>query len=133
MRNGVGILEVIHYQEGGEDWPPEWKRIKRGPAACRHNATREARRKSTFYVVEPWAEDLLEKAKFALAQGGRAGRSFFIYGEKGAGKTLLVEWMASELSLPIYYLDLRSKCLNGTALQEAITAGELRHCPPVIF
>ena len=40
--------------------------------------------------------------------------------------------MASELSLPIYYLDLRSKSLNGTALQEAIIAG-LRHCLPVIF
>ena len=45
----------------------------------------------------------------------------------------LVEWMARELSLPIYYLDLRSKFLNGTALQEAITAGRLRHCPPVVF
>ena len=41
--------------------------------------------------------------------------------------------MASELSLPIYYLDLRSKCLNGIVLQEAITAGKLRHCPPVII
>ena len=119
--------------ERGKDWPSEWKRIKRGPAVCRHIAAREARRKSTFYVVESWAEDLLAKAKFALAQNGGTGRPFFIYGEKGAGKTLLVEWMASELSLPIYYLDLRSKSLNGTALQEAITAGLLRHCLPVIF
>ena len=118
---------------GGKGWPLEWKRIKRGPAVCSHTAARETRRTSTFYIVETWAENLPEKARFALARGGRSGQSFFIYGEKGTGKTLLVEWMASQLSLPIYYLDLRSKCLNDTTLQVAITAGKLRHCSPVIF
>ena len=70
MRTSVGILEVYHYLERGKDWPSEWKRIKRGPAVCRDNVAREARRQSTFYVVESWAEDLLGKAKFALAQNG---------------------------------------------------------------
>ena len=40
-------------------------------------------------LLETKQYSLLDKAKFALAQGDRAGRSFFIYGEKGAGKTLL--------------------------------------------
>ena len=75
MRTSVGILEVLHYyQEPAKDWPSEWKRIKRRPAVCRHTTAREIRQKSTFYIVESWAEDFLEKAKFALAQGGRAGR-----------------------------------------------------------
>ena len=68
---------------------------------CSHTAARDTRRMSTFYIVESWAEALLEKARFALARGGRSGHSFFMYGEKGTGNTLLVEWMAGQLSLRV--------------------------------
>ena len=64
---------------------------------------------------------------------GRLRTTLFLHGQKGAGKTLFVEWLASELALPIYYIDLRSPCLDDSALRDAITPRKLRRNLPVIF
>ena len=60
-------------------------------------------------------------------------KTMFLHGQKGAGKTLFVEWLASELALPIYYLDLRAPYLDDGTLRDAITGRRVKHNPPVLF
>ena len=64
---------------------------------------------------------------------GRMRTTLFLHGQKGAGKTRFVEWLASELALPIYFIDLRSTCIDDSTLRDAITPRKLRHDLPVIF
>jgi len=126
-------LVVYELQRANPEYPPTWNRIKNGSLVYRHNSPLDKRRSSQFYIADKWAEDLLGRICFALQPRGPAARSFFIHGQKGAGKTLLVRWIASELKLPLYYLDLSSAWLDDVVLREAITVEKLRHCPPVVF
>ena len=52
---------------------------------------------------------------------------------KGSGKTWFVQWLASELGFPIYYIDLRASFLDDSVLRDALTPRKLRHNLPVFF
>jgi len=134
MRTSVGMVEVLELQQDSKDWPPEWQSVRQEKAVRRSaDLHRDRRSASSFYAVEKWAERILRHGEFAVKHHGRMRTSLFIHGQKGAGKTLFVEWLASELALPVYYIDLRSACLDDTTLRDAITPRKLRHNPPVIF
>ena len=72
-------------------------------------------------------------AEFGIKHAGRTRTSMFLHGEKGCGKTLFVEWLASELDLPIYCIDLRADFINDSVLRDSITPNKLRHNLPVLF
>lgn len=145
MRAQRGIVEVLELQQDNADWPPEWQSVRkenavRGEAESttmtkRRSAVHSAPdvRSTSFYFVQDWAERMMKHADFAMKHSGRMRTTLFLHGQKGSGKTLFVEWLASELGLPIYYIDLRASFLNDSVLRDALTPRKLRHNLPVIF
>ena len=79
------------------------------------------------------AKRMKKHATFAMEHKGRMRTTLFLHGQKGSGKTLFVEWLASELGLPIYYIDLQAPFLNDSVLRDALTPRKLKHDLPVIF
>ena len=75
----------------------------------------------------------MKHAEFAMKHSGRMRTTLFLHGQKGSGKTLFVEWLASDLGLPIYYIDLRASFLDDSVLRDALTPRKLRHNLPVLF
>ena len=140
VRTSVGMVEVLELQQDSKDWPPEWQSVRRERAVRRAAEASSGAppqdapvRGATFYAVEKWAGRLLLHGEFAVKHTSRLRTALFLHGQKGSGKTLFVEWLASELALPIYYIDLRSPCLDDSALRDAITPRKLRHNLPVII
>ena len=72
-------------------------------------------------------QQMLKHAEFGVKHKGRTRTTLFLHGDKGSGKTLFVEWLASEFVLPIYHIDLRAAFLNDRVLRDAITPRILRH------
>ncbi|HEU5397957.1 MAG TPA: AAA family ATPase [Gammaproteobacteria bacterium] len=73
------------------------------------------RRRETVYLPEGVLEDVLADARRFLGLRSsfeRLGvpwrRGFLLYGPPGTGKTTLVQCLATELSIPLYYLSLAS-------------------------
>ena len=140
-----GTVEVLELQQDSKDWPPEWQSVRKETAvrgdlesseetASRLDLHSTSDMKSTaYYFVQPWAERMKKHADFAMRHSGRIRTTLFLHGQKGSGKTLFVEWLASELGLPIYYIDLRASFLDDTLLRDALTPRKLRHDLPVIF
>lgn len=122
-----GTVEVMELQEEYKDSPPAWCSVRQERSVAKEGKGR------SHYSLNPWALRLKKEAEFAVMHGGKARTTLFVSGPKGSGKTIFVEWLAGELSLPIYYVDLRSPLVNDAILREAITAGKLRHNLPVLF
>jgi len=145
MRAQRGVVEVLELQQDCADWPPEWQSVRKESAVRGEDeSTSEAGRRSAihntpdmrstaYYYVQDWAQRMMKHADFAIKHGGRMRTTLFLHGQKGSGKTLFVEWLASELGLPIYYIDLRASFLSDSVLRDALTPRKLRHNLPVIF
>jgi mitochondrial chaperone BCS1 len=95
------------------DGKGEWRRLPTG----------QPRRISTVVLPGTVAEDVLQRARTFIesgdwyAQMGIAWRiGFGFWGPPRTGKTLLAVAIASELRLPLYYLDLASKDLTDREL-----------------
>ena len=131
MRVAVGMVEVMQLQKESTEWAPEWHEIRKEHAVNRSRTSSES--PSSHYSVQPWATRMLRHAEFGVKQQGRSRTCLFVHGSKGSGKTLFVEWLASELGLPIYYIDLHADFITDTVLRDAITPKKLRHNLPVIF
>ena len=134
MRANVGMVEVLQLQKESSDWGPEWKRIRKEravSAVCKVKSSAES--PCSYYSIQPWARRMRKHAEFGIKHAGRTRTSMFLHGEKGCGKTLFVEWLASELDLPIYCIDLRADFINDSVLRDSITPNKLRHNLPVLF
>jgi len=122
-----GQVEVFELQQEYKDYRPAWELIRR-ESCCSSRAPGLA-----HYAQQPWAEAVRRQVDFALGHGGRARLALFLSGQKGSGKTIFVEWLAGELQAPIYYIDLRSPCINDAVLRDSVARNRLRHNPPVLF
>ena len=131
MRASVGMVEVLQLEKESTEWGPEWHAIRKERAVNRGMSASGS--PSAYYSVQSWATKMLKHAEFAVQHKGRNRTSLFLHGAKGSGKTLFVEWLASELGLPIYYIDLRADFINDSVLRDAITSKKLHHNLPVIF
>ena len=145
MRARRGTVEVLELQKDSADWPPEWQSVRKDtavrgdveynsevgrPSAMHSTADM---RSSEYYFVQDWAKRMMKHADFAMKHSGRMRTTLFLHGQKGSGKTLFVEWLASDLGLPIYYIDLRASFLDDSVLRDALTPRKLRHNLPVLF
>jgi hypothetical protein len=72
-----------------------------------------ARKRNTVYFPDGLIEDVLNDAQQFLKSKDRYEpmgipwrRGYLLYGPPGTGKTTLVQMMATELNLPLYYLSL---------------------------
>ena len=131
MRATVGMVEVLQLQKEFTDWAPEWREIRRERAVNR--CVNASHCPSAYYSVQPWATQMLKHAEFGVRHKGRTRTCLFLHGTKGCGKTLFVEWLASELGLPIYHIDLRADFITDSVLRDSITPRKIRHNLPVIF
>ena len=119
-RTHKGHVTVMALVNESKDWGPQWEKIRESPAV----------NQSSGYHAADWAQELLLHGEFAIK---RSRTAFFLHGKKGSGKTLFVEYLASELNVPIYYIDLTASYLEDSVLQDAITQRMLKHDLPVIF
>lgn len=85
------------------------------------------------YNCGDWAVQCKNRAEYAIRHRGKTRVTLFVSGAKGSGKTLFVEWLAGELALPVYSIDLSSPLVTNEALREAVTPHKLIHNLPVIF
>jgi len=76
---------------------------------------------------------LKNRAEYAIRHRGKSRVTLFVSGAKGSGKTLFVEWLAGELGLPLYNIDLGSPTVTNEILREVVTPNKLVHNLPVIF
>ena len=131
MRTTEGRVEVYDLQQDCKDWSPEWQRV-RNENAIRGDMTQGA---GSFaqYHVKGWAMQMLKYAEFATKHTTRMKTTLYLHGPKGSGKTVFVEWLASELGLPIYFIDLQSGLITDDVLRDALTPRRLKHNLPVIF
>ena len=68
-----------------------------------------------------------------LDHGGKIRAPLFVSGQKGAGKTIFVEWLAGRLGVPVYYMSLRSSLLDDASLTQLLMPSNLKHNLPVLF
>lgn len=145
MRAQRGTVEVLELQKDSADWPPEWQSVRKDTAVrgdVEYNSEMGRRsaihgtsdmRSTAYYFVQSWAKQMMKHADFAMKHSGRMRTTLFLHGQKGSGKTLFVEWLASDLGVPIYYIDLRASFLDDSVLRDALTPRRLRHDLPVLF
>lgn len=128
MRTNTGVIEVYELtKDGPADAKYYWQR-------CRKERSVSVGGKGTFtYCPGDWAITLKNRAEYAVRHRGKNRVSLFVSGRKGCGKTLFVEWLAGELCLPLYSVDLCSPHVTNEVLREMITPGKLAHNLPVIF
>merc|ERR1712066_754592 len=86
-----------------------------------------------LYTEAEWSQSLLEIAQFELDHGGKMRAPLFVSGQKGAGKTIFVEWLAGRLGVPVYYMSLRSSLLDDASLTQLLMPSNLNHNLPVLF
>lgn len=123
----AGQVEVYELQEEYKDYRLGWELIRR-ESCCSSHVTGLA-----HYSKQAWSERVRRQVDFALGHGGRARLTLFLSGPKGSGKTVFVEWLAGELKVPVYYIDLRSPGITDAVLRDAVARNRLKHCPPVLF
>jgi len=122
-----GKIEVYELLESYKDYRPEWERI-RNESCCRGSESGPL-----GYVPQSWALDLKRAVEFSLKAHGRKRLTIFLSGEKGSGKTQFVEWLAGELLMPVYYIDLKGVIITDPVLRDAVATHRLKHSLPVIF
>ena len=123
----AGQVEVYELQEEYKDYRLGWELIRR-ECCCGSQVTGLA-----HYSNQIWSDRIRRQVDFALGHGGRARLTLFLSGPKGSGKTFFVEWLAGELKVPVYYIDLRSPGITDAVLRDAVARNRLKHCPPVLF
>ena len=131
MRTTQGRVEVYDLKQDCKDWSPEWQRVRHENAI--HGDTIQRAGYFAQYQVKEWATQMLKYAQFATKRCSRMKTTLYLHGPKGSGKTIFVEWLASELRLPIYFIDLQSSLISDDVLRDALTPRRLKHNLPVIF
>lgn len=127
MKTSTGVVEVYELAKDHAEAPLAWNRVRKERSVSIGG-------KGTFtYCATDWAITLKNRAEYAIHHGGKTRVTLFVSGRKGSGKTLFVEWLAGELCLPLYSMDLASASLNNEVLREVITPNKLAHNLPVIF
>lgn len=127
MRTSTGIVEVYELVKENKDAPLAWTRVRQERSVTANGEG------MWHYAMGDWALALKNRAEYAIRHRGKTRVNLFLSGAKGSGKTLFVEWLAGELGLPLYNVDLSSPHVTNDTLREVITPNKLVHNLPVIF
>eukprot|EP00928_Gymnodinium_smaydae_P038230 TRINITY_DN26411_c0_g1_i2.p1 TRINITY_DN26411_c0_g1~~TRINITY_DN26411_c0_g1_i2.p1 ORF type:complete len:590 (-),score=131.79 TRINITY_DN26411_c0_g1_i2:262-2031(-) len=127
MRTSTGMIEVYELTKEHVDHPLAWTRVRQERSVSSGGVG------MFTYCASDWAMALKNRAEYAIRHRGKTRVNLFVSGNKGSGKTLFVEWLAAELSLPLYNIDLSSPNINNEVLREVMTPNKLSHNLPVIF
>lgn len=127
MRTSEGVVEVYELVKTHADTPPSWTRVRK------ERSITTSGEGMWHYTAGDWASQMKNRAEYAIRHRGKTRVTLFISGAKGSGKTLFVEWLAGELCLPLYNVDLSSPHVTNEVLRESVTPNRLIHNLPVIF
>jgi hypothetical protein len=127
MRTSTGVVEVYELTKDSADAPLVWTRVRQERSVTASGTG------MWHYAAGEWAIALKNRAEYAIRHRGKTRVNLFVSGAKGSGKTLFVEWLAGELGLPLYNVDLTSPHVNNDSLRDVMTPNKLVHNLPVIF
>ena len=111
-----GIVKIYGLQESSTDWVPEWKfeRVKPCKSVSGNG--------QSFFLPRDSLQKVLVDARL---WAGVALRVYMISGPPGVGKSEFVVWLASQLDLQIYRLNLSSRSLTDDRLAQLLSLSSI--------